>query len=82
MVFIEGFPVLFYKNPDATADIQCAALAVYYGQIVAYLYLNNNYVYFYWYDDDLKDYRLNNCDQETWKQNFKNYCLEVVGQSV
>jgi len=81
-VYMDGTPVIFYKNPNVTANIQCAALCVYYNQIIGYVYLDNDHVFFYWFDKDVRDYILSDCDQEQWKQNFKDYCLKVDGQVV
>jgi len=77
MFYIAGAPIYIYRNPDRDADIQCAAIIVYYDMIMGYLYLENDYVYFWGFDEKTMGYQLRDCDQEQWKKNFKDHCLLV-----
>jgi len=76
VVSMAGMPVIFYRNPDESADVRCAALAVINGLCYAYCYLYNDHAYLYWFDETINDYSLLDCDQEQWRQNFKLYCIQ------
>jgi len=73
-VSIQGLPVVFFKNPDKGALIQCSALVIYYDLVIAYLYLKDGYAHFYWFNESIADYQSMDCDQDQWLKNFRIYC--------
>ena len=68
-----GYPLLFFINPDVTAEIQYVAMMFHYDLVLAYTYIHKDDVHLFVIDWDTGEYDERDCDQENWKNTFKQF---------